>query len=111
MIRIFFPTPTYAVELKDQYAFGKINTLGEGFTYLVAPGFQIAAVAVVLYFIVGAFRFITSSGNKETIASARGMMVHGIIGFALLILMFSILQFVPKYFGLAGFVLIGPASP
>lgn len=111
MINFFFPSTVYAkpVDLKTNYALGGINTLGEGFTYLVAPGFQIAAVAVVLYFVVGAFKFVMSSGDKETIAGARAMMTHAIIGFILLMLMFSVLQFVPRLFGLQNFNLITPA--
>lgn len=98
--------PAYAAErLGDNYAFGGIASLGEGLGYLVAPGFQIAAVAVILYFIVGAYKLITSSGDKEALASSRAMITHAIIGFVLLMLMFAVLQFVPKFFSInIGFI-------
>lgn len=108
MINLLSPTTAYAapVQLKTNYALGGINSLGEGFTYLVSPGFQIAAVAVILYFIIGSVRFITSAGDKEAIAGARAMMTHAIIGFILLMLLFATLQFIPRIFGLKDFNLI-----
>ncbi len=86
--------------LSENYAFGKIGSLGEGLGYLIGPGFQIAAVVVVFYFLIAAFQYITSGGDKTAIASARARITHSIIGISLLILMFLVLQFIPKFFGI-----------
>jgi hypothetical protein len=97
-MKIFF-----AVSLAQQYPFGHIKTLGEGFGYLIPVGFSIAATALLMYLIIGGFRYLSSGGNKDSIASARAMMTHGIIGFILLIVAFLLLQFTTQLFGLSQF--------
>lgn len=91
------------VNLKNEYSFpasGKINSLGEALTFLVAPAFAIAATGVVIYFLIGATKMILSGGDKNAVAAARAMITHAIIGFILLMFMFIILQFVPTFLGL-----------
>jgi len=82
-----------AVDIKKDFAFGEVATLGQGVSLLVMPAFSIAAVAVVFYFLFGAFKWLTSAGNKDAISSARGQMTHAIIGFIILMFSFLILQF------------------
>ncbi len=111
-----FVPQAYAFDLSDVYGFGKIanqagnpiadSTVGGRFTQLVQPGFEIAAVAVVIYFIFGAFKILTSGGDKEAVAGARAMITHAIVGFIMLILMFLVLKFLPFFFHL-DFQLIG----
>lgn len=60
---------------------------------MVGPMFAAAAVAVILYFLFGAFFYLRSAGDKEEIQNARNMMTHAIVGFILLIFAFLILQF------------------
>ncbi|MBI2039677.1 hypothetical protein HYT18_01265 [Candidatus Microgenomates bacterium] len=67
--------------------------MGEGTSRLVGPMFAAAAVAVILYFLFGAFFYLRSAGDKEEIQNARNMMTHAIVGFILLIFAFLILQF------------------
>ncbi len=92
--------------LGDQFAFGWINNLGQAFSLLINPGFQVAAVAVIVYFVYGAFKYITSAGDKEAVAVSGKMITHSIIGFILLIVMFLIVQFIPEFFGLSGYKII-----
>lgn len=92
--------PVLAADLGQNYAFGPIKSLGEGLSYLVQPAFAIAAVGVVLYLVIGAVRMILSGGDKNAVAAARSSIIHAIIGFMLLILMFLILQFVPEFLGI-----------
>ena len=90
------------VDLGKEYAFGGITSVGEAFGYLVTPAFSIAGVAVVIYFAIGALRYMMSGGDKQAVESARKMITHAIIGFILLIAMFLILEFIPEYFGIPG---------
>lgn len=90
------PTP---VDISKEYGFGYIKTLGGGFNYLVGPAFTIAGIAVVIYLLIGAVKFITSGGNKDKTAEAQQMITHAIIGFILLVLLFTIMQFIPEFFG------------
>ncbi|MBI4036544.1 hypothetical protein HY386_01525 [Candidatus Daviesbacteria bacterium] len=89
-----------AVDIGQSYAFGDVLTLGEGVQRLVAPTFSIAAAVVVIYFLIGAFKYLTSGGDKEAIGGAYRMITHAVIGFVILIFAFLILQFIPQAFGI-----------
>lgn len=88
------------VDIGTEYSFGDIPSLGEGVNRLVDPTFSLATAVVIIYFLIGAFKFLTSGGDKEAVASARNMITHAIIGFIILIFVFIILQFIPQFFGL-----------
>ena len=101
-------TALAAVDIGNEYAFGDLKTLGEGVGRLVYPTFSIAAAIVILYFLAGAFRLLMSGGEKETVAGARNMITHAIIGFIILIFAFLVLQFIlSAVFGIKGLNLIG----
>lgn len=85
---------SYAVDIGREFAFGDIRSLGQGTNRLIAPAFSIAAAGVVIYFLIGAFKFLTSGGDKNQVAGAREMITHAIIGFIILMFAFFILQFV-----------------
>lgn len=88
------------VDISSAFGFGKYSSLGE-FVHLLMPiGFSIAAIMVVFYFLIGAFELITSQGDKAHIVSARSKIYHAIIGFALLIALFFVMQYVPQALGL-----------
>lgn len=96
-----------AIDISKEYAFGQLQSLGQGFSFLVAPGFSIAAVAVAFYFIIGAFKYITSGGDDEAVAGAREMMTHAVIGFILLMFIFVAIPFLLySLFGIKGFGII-----
>lgn len=87
------------VDIGDHYGFGWYQSLGGLIQQLTNPAFAIAGVAVVFYVILGAFKYITSAGNKDTTKSARDMITHGIIGFILLLLIFLIMEIIPEIIG------------
>ena len=61
---------------------------------LIASALQIvfiaAALAVLIYLVWGAFKWITSGGDKDAIGKARGTIVNALIGLAILALAFFI---------------------
>lgn len=93
-------TPTPTVNLSNEYAFGELQSLGQIINGAMPIIFSIAALSVVIYFLIGAVKFITSSGDKNAVAGARDMIVHAIIGFILLMLLFLIMEFIPQFFNL-----------
>lgn len=96
-----------AVNIGQEFAFGDITTLGEGVTRLVAPTFGVATLLVVIYFLIGAFKYLISGGDKEAVEGARRMITHAIIGFAILMFAFLILQFLlARLFGITRLGLI-----
>lgn len=102
-------TTVYAapVDIGQQYGFANVQTLGEGVNNLVRPAFSLAAAAVVFYFIIAAYKYLTSGGNKDELAKARDMIIHSIMGFIILMFTFLILQFLLfNLFGITGFQII-----
>lgn len=93
-------------DLTNEYAFADLKSLGETLGFIALPAFSIAVVAVIFYFLIGAFRWMNSGGNKENVQKARDMITHAIIGLLLLILMFLILQYLPEAIGLKGFKIV-----
>lgn len=95
---------TSGVRIGDYFGFGDIKSLGEGTTQLVAPFFSIAAVLVIIYFLIGAFKYLRSGGNKEEVEGARQIITHSMIGFIILIFTFFITQFLlSTLFGISAF--------
>lgn len=100
--------PTYAqVDIGKNFGFGNIGSLGEGTTRIVGPLFSIAAFLVILYFLLGAFKFIRAGGNKEEAEGGRQMINHAIIGFIILMFAFFILQFLLSRLFETNFRIIG----
>jgi len=88
------------VNLKSFFGFGDINSLAEGVGRLMMPAFTIAGLALIFFIVFGAFKFLTSAGDKNAIADGRNMIIHAIIGFILLMMLFLVLQFLPQVFGI-----------
>ncbi len=51
-------------------------------------------VLAIIVILVGGFKWMTSGGNEEKVSGARQMIVAGIIGLAIILAAFAIVQFV-----------------
>ncbi len=71
-------TGTYGLDLGDCFGYSGIKSLGEGTSKLINPFFSVATALVVIYFIVGAFKYLKSAGNKEEMQGARQIITHSI---------------------------------
>lgn len=60
--------------------------------------FGIAGFIAVIMIVVSGIQFMTSSGNPEAAAAARGRLIFALIGFALIVLSYIVLQFVDQLF-------------
>lgn len=58
----------------------------------------IAGFVTVIVIIISGIQFVTSGGNPEAAAAARGRLTFAIIGFVIIILAFAILQIVDRLF-------------
>lgn len=100
------------VPINDYFGFGGpqgITSLGQATSKLVMPIFSMATFLVILYFLLGAFKYLRAGGNKEEAAEARQMISHAIVGFMILMFAFLILQFVlDRLFNIEDFKIIGP---
>ena len=59
---------------------------------------SIAGFLTVILIIVSGIQFVTSSGNPESAAAARGRLTFAIIGFVIIVLAFAITQIVARIF-------------
>lgn len=103
------PTAYAAVDIGEQFGLAteKTQNLGSGLGLLVKPAFSIAGLALVIYFLIGAFKWVSSGGDKEAVSGARKMITHAIVGFVLLMLAFMIFQFIlSNLFGITNLRLI-----
>lgn len=81
------------IDISQFFGFGDIASLGESTSRLVAPIFSLAMFLVLLYFLVGSFKYLRAGSNKEEVEGARFMIEHAIFGFILLMAVFLVLQF------------------
>ena len=109
LLPLVFPSSAHAdVKIGEKFGFGDVTSLGQATTRLVMPIFSLAAVAVIIYFLFGAFKYLVSRGNKEEVEASRQMITHSIIGFIILMFAFLMLQFLlSSLFGITGFQIIG----
>lgn len=54
----------------------------------------VIAVIMILY---GAFLYITASGNDESVAKAKSVIIYGLIGVLVAVLSFAIVSFVASF--------------
>jgi len=62
--------------------------------------FVVAVLAVLVFLIIGAFKWITSGGDKEAIKGARSSIVAALVGLAVLALAFVIARVVGAVLGI-----------
>jgi len=67
-----------------------VSSVGDVISNALTIVFIAAALAVLIYLIIGAFKWITSGGDKDAIGKARGTIVNALIGLAILALAFFI---------------------
>lgn len=79
--------------IKDCFGFGDITSLGDATSRLVVPAFSLAAVAVIIYFLMGAFKYLHSAGDKEEAMAAKNMITHAMIGFIILVFVFFVIPY------------------
>lgn len=75
---------------------GLIGTLVKN---VISLFFVFGGIATLLYFVWGAFDWITSGGDKEKVAGARKKMTNAIIGLVLLSLSYFIVGLVGEVVG------------
>jgi hypothetical protein len=67
----------------------------------------LGSIFFVIYFVLGAFQWITSGGDKGKLESARNRMMYGVLGMILIIASYSLLGLLS---GLIGVDFLNPAE-
>lgn len=78
--------------------------IGQLVTKILPVVLSLAGFLTIIVILISAIQFITSSGNPELAAAARGRLTFALIGFALIILAFAITQIVDRLFLRSGAV-------
>ena len=84
-------------KLKSEFASGE-GFIGTLITAILPIILSIGGFVAVIFIIISGIQFISSGGNPEAAAQARGRLIYAIIGFVIIILSFAILQIVDSIF-------------
>lgn len=76
------------------------SDLGKFVTNLFTLAFGIAILVVLVMLIWGAFEWISSGGDKEHVASARGRIINALIGLAVLAIAFALARIGAQFIGI-----------
>jgi len=82
-------------------AVGCISTDLGGFVteFIYGIGLKFAGAVAFLYFLYGAFLYLTSGGNPEKVTSGRKTITYAVIGYALLLLSSGITKIIESILG------------
>jgi len=78
----------------------KFETIGGLISVLLDWVFMIAGVLVFLFLLWGGIQYIFSQGNPKEVQNAQRRMTYAIIGLAVLILAFLVLQAIEAWTGI-----------
>lgn len=79
----------------------KYKSLGGITSFVVKTLVGVAGVAFMIMFLLGAFKFVTSQGDKAAVESAKGTMTGAFIGIALAAALFAIMTLLQNVFGVS----------
>lgn len=74
-------------------------TLGVFITNILTILFAFGAIILLFMIVWGAYEWITSGGDKEAVGHARGRIVAGLIGLAILAAAFALAQVAARFLG------------
>lgn len=93
-------TKAYAQSIKVEAPKGKgYATLGNFITNVLQIAFAFAILVVLVMLIWGAFEWITSGGDKDTVAKARGRILNALIGLAVLAIAYALARVAATFLG------------
>lgn len=72
------------------------------FSNTISVALALAGIVLFVMFLIGGFRFITSSGDPKALEAAKGTLTHAVLGLVVVILAFLILQLIANITGVTG---------
>ena len=75
------------------------SDLGNFVTNVMTLAFGIAILDVLVMLIWGAFEWITSGGDKESVGKARNRIINALIGLAILAVAFALARVASQFLG------------
>jgi len=78
------------------------QTLGYLISILLGYIFPIAGLLLLLYILYGGYEIFLSTGDPKKVASGKGKITNGVVGFLIIFLAYWILQFLGRALGIQG---------
>lgn len=85
------PGTSITIQIAESDIGFKIPGLADILTFVIRIFFVIAGLVALLYLLLGAFSWITSSGEEEAVAKARQKITAAIIGVILIVAVLAII--------------------
>ena len=79
---------------------GSANTLNVYISALIGSITIIAGLSLLLYFIMGAYGWITAGGEVEKLEKARGQILNALIGFVLVVVGWFFVRLIGQILGI-----------
>ena len=76
------------------------EVLGEIIAVLLKTAFNVAGLLLLAVIILGGLSWMLAGGNKEAMVKARGRLEAGVVGFAIFMCLFAIINFITPALGL-----------
>lgn len=102
-----FKPATEAYSEGSETTQGALSNLESLISNLIGLLTALGAIMFVIYFIVGAFEWITSGGDKGKLEKARNRMLQGMLGMILVVASYSLLGLLS---GVIGIDFLNPAK-
>ncbi|MCL5411815.1 MAG: pilin [Patescibacteria group bacterium] len=76
----------------------KQNQIGDIVSEFIPIIFALAGIVLLVYLIIGGFKFITSGGDQKALQSAKNTISNAVLGFILVFVSFWLLQIISTIF-------------
>ena len=83
----------------DPSLIGSANTLNVYISAIIGSLTIIAGLSLLLYFILGAYRWITAGGEAEKLEEARGQIINALVGFVLVVIGWFFVKLIGQILG------------
>jgi len=98
----------------DLYAPGDVATI-QALECVILKFFHVivllAGLAVFVMLLISGFKYLTSGGNPKAVESARNTITYAILGLALIIGIWFVLQFIETFTGMPVTEFTFPSAP
>lgn len=97
-MNIFLGSLAFAID-SSIFSPAAFSNLGQLITIIIGALISLTGAASAIFIVISGIKFVTSSGDPKQIAAARATLTYAMIGLAVAILAFVILQVVQYFIG------------
>ena len=72
------------------------------FANVVSVILALAGIVLFIMFLSGGFKFLTSGGDQKQVEAAKGTLTHAVLGLAVLVFAYIIIQLIANFTGAIG---------